>query len=391
MEAEAASEILLADQGLRDQDADSVSQRILDEQQTLTSLDLRGNELTDASCDALAASIVVVPSLRLVDLSDNAITNAGRLTIFRALANARRRCNVLLSGEGVRDILLAVKPPSSVFSGSPSRPSDAPATPERHDSPPPVASQIQRSGASETTRLSPPRIARANSPSALAEQAIADAERAMARSQIPRGSPFVDRVPAKEATRDHINTSHRNSVDATTHTGRDPTPAVHASPSVSAAPDEVRLENRALTSVPTRLGEDRPGRVRPRKIDLSNNTITSLSGLPQSVVQLKAANNSLRDWEGISVLPRLQRLDLSYNQLRQMGPFGICCAIRVLRLKGNAISSLAGIEGAARTLIELDVSDNVLRSVDDIQPLTGCTRLTSVRQHALCSGRSCRW
>ena len=72
----------------------------------------------------------------------------------------------------------------------------------------------------------------------------------------------------------------------------------------SAAADEIRLEGLGLTAVPPRLGEDRPGRVRPRKVDLSDNKLSSLAGLPQSVVQLRAANNVLRDWEGLQTLPR---------------------------------------------------------------------------------------
>lgn len=374
MAVSAASELQLSERGLRDEDAERVGQRILEQQQTLTSLDLRGNELTDAACDALAASIAVVPALRLVDLTDNAITNAGRLTLFRALANARRRCNVLLSGEGVRDILLAVKQAGSSVNSS--QPSDVRATPERHE--PPHATQTQRAPASGSLRLSPPRIERTDSPSALAEKAIADAERAMAW-----GSPFDHRMDSDAAARDRMGASRRRDADTFMDTGAAPTLSARASPSLSTALDEVCLQDRGLASVPSRLGEDRPGRVRPRKIDLSNNAIKSLSGLPQSVVQLKAANNLLRDWEGINTLPRLQRLDLSHNQLHQLGPFGICCAIRVLRLRGNCIGTLAGIEGAARTLIELDVSDNSLRGVDDIQPLTGCTRLMSVRQLAI--------
>lgn len=200
-----------------------------------------------------------------------------------------------------------------------------------------------------------------------------------------RASPFDKRVDVERAVRrDRADSSRRREADTfADRADLGPALAPHSSPSASAALDEIRLQDRGLTAVPSRLGEDRPGRVRPRKIDLSDNMIKSLSGLPQSVVQLKAANNSLRDWDGINTLPRLQRLDLSYNQIHQMGPFGICCAIRVLRLQGNAIGTLAGIEGAARTLIELDVSDNVLRSVDDVQPLTRCTRLTSVRRQSL--------
>jgi hypothetical protein len=228
-----------------------------------------------------------------------------------------------------------------------------------------------------------------------------------------RSSPFDKRVDAEREVRYGTDASRRREADnfsgnedldpalATRASRREadvftndadlePALSSRASPSASAALDEICLQDRGLTAVPSRLGEDRPGRVRPRKIDLSDNMIKSLSGLPQSVVQLKAANNSLRDWEGINTLPRLQRLDLSYNQIHQMGPFGICCAIRVLRLKGNAIGTLAGIEGAARTLIELDVSDNVLRCVDDIQPLTGCTRLTSVRQAGIAAHSNTR-
>jgi hypothetical protein len=385
--ADAASEIRLAAQGLTDAHVEAVGQRILDEQQSLTSLDLRDNELTDGACAALAASIAVVPSLRLVDLSGNEITNAGRLTIFRALANARRRCNVLLSGEGVRDILLAVKQPADGgdVAPSPSRANMAAAAAPRRHEPPPVPTAVRETGASPALgRLQPTRADRADSPTARAEQAIAEAERALARGQPPRGSPFDEHMgeePAEPAAQDPTNTSRRPRAAVFTHPEPEPAPAPRspaAAAAVASALDEIRLEDRGLTTVPTRLGEDRPGRVRPRKIDLSDNELTSLAGLPQSVVQLRAANNSLADWDGIQTLPRLQRLDLSHNQLHQMGPFGICCAIRVLRLKGNSIGTLAGIEGAARTLIELDVSDNLLRSVDDVQPLTGCTRLTSV-------------
>lgn len=76
---------------------------------------------------------------------------------------------------------------------------------------------------------------------------------------------------------------------------------------------------------------------------------------------------------------RLQRLDLSNNQISRLGPFGICCAVRVLRLAGNRIGTLTGIDDIARTLTELDVSRNQLRTVHDIQPLSGCSRLTTVR------------
>ena len=219
----------------------------------------------------------------------------------------------------------------------------------------------------------------ATSPTALAEQAIADAERAMARSEQPRGSPFDDRsagAARATAARESSRADPRNYPEPEPA----PTPERRGAAAAAAGTvrDEVRLEGRGLTAVPARLGEDRPGRVRPRKIDLSDNKLATLSGLPQSVVQLRAAGNLLADWEGVQTLPRLQRLDLSHNQIHHMGPFGICCAIRVLRLKGNRISTLVGIEGVARTLAELDVSDNSLRSVDDIQPLTGCTRLALV-------------
>ena len=286
--AAAATEIRLAAQGLADGDLDGLCQRILEQQQSLTALDLRDNQLTDDGCAALAASIAVVPSLRLVDLSGNGITNAGRLTIFRALASARRRCNVLLRGEGVRDILLAVKPRAedgSARARSPPRVEPAePAEPEPAPAPRPSPRDDAPSPQSRDSA----------SPSRLAEHAIAEAERALARSGDPRASPFSQSYAASPSRR-----------SPTMPTERKPeSPAAEVRTRPSAAADEIRLEGLGLTAVPPRLGEDRPGRVRPRKVDLSDNKLSSLAGLPQSVVQLRAANNVLRDWEGLQTLPR---------------------------------------------------------------------------------------
>ena len=297
--AAAATEIRLAAQGLADGDLDGLCQRILEQQQSLTALDLRDNQLTDDGCAALAASIVVVPSLRLVDLSGNGITNAGRLTIFRALANARRRCNVLLRGEGVRDILLAVKPraedgsprarsPPRVEPGEPAEPAEpepapAPRPSPRDDAPSPQSRESA-------------------SPSRLAEHAIAEAERALARSGDPRASPFSQSYSQPEPAR--ASPSRRSPTRLPTERKPESPVATEVRTRPSAAADEIRLEGLGLTAVPPRLGEDRPGRVRPRKVDLSDNKLSSLAGLPQSVVQLRAANNVLRDWEGLQTLPR---------------------------------------------------------------------------------------
>ena len=99
------------------------------------------------------------------------------------------------------------------------------------------------------------------------------------------------------------------------------------------------------------------------------------------VISIDLADNRLRGEVPpvLEELVSLQRLDLSNNQISRLGPFGICCAVRVLRLAGNRIGTLTGIDDIARTLTELDVSRNQLRTVHDIQPLSGCSRLTTVR------------
>ena len=145
-----------------------------------------------------------------------------------------------------------------------------------------------------------------------------------------------------------------------------------------AGKDTVRLVGRGLTKVPTSLREDAPGRPRVRKVDISRNELTNLVGLPQSVTQLRASCNHITGWDGLQMLPRLQRVDLSDNRLRRIGPVGMCCAIRVLNLRNNRIATIGGVEGLARTLTSLDIANNLLSSVNDVTSLGTCTRLTVV-------------
>eukprot|EP01048_Picozoa_sp_COSAG05_P024151 COSAG05_NODE_5547_length_1145_cov_1.350860_1_plen_262_part_10 len=103
-------ELCFAHDGLTDGGVAAVVREVLSLGEGLTALDLSGNHITDEGAGELAPALASARCLRLVNLGSNPITDRGRLAIFRALAASRRRCNVLLTGAGVRDILLAVKP-----------------------------------------------------------------------------------------------------------------------------------------------------------------------------------------------------------------------------------------------------------------------------------------
>ena len=122
-DAPVEAELCLAGKGLCDADMGMVAQQILDrgkknlpDERKITYLDLSKNAISDAGCAVLAPVFSSVRSLRLVNLGVNAITEKGRVAIFRALALGRHRCDVMLSGQpGLRmgDILLAVDPQAS--------------------------------------------------------------------------------------------------------------------------------------------------------------------------------------------------------------------------------------------------------------------------------------
>ena len=121
----------------------------------------------------------------------------------------------------------------------------------------------------------------------------------------------------------------------------------------------VDLHERGLSTL--HMLDEFCGRV--EEIDVSNNQIRELNGIPRTTRHLNISSNHLSDLTAWDFLHNLQYLDVSDNQLSSVRGFQQLFHLRALRLDGNNIGSLSGLEDL-NGLTYLSMRGNELRSVD---------------------------
>lgn len=118
-----------------------------------------------------------------------------------------------------------------------------------------------------------------------------------------------------------------------------------------------------------------------RALDASGNAIRSIAGCARwagALRRLSLRDNCVRD-RSIGAFASLVELDLSRNGLEELPDCSRCPALRVVRLRGNSISSLAGASDALpATTTHLDLRENDLADVEEFAHLRYFPRLTDL-------------
>ncbi|KAK4130328.1 hypothetical protein BT67DRAFT_465119 [Trichocladium antarcticum] len=98
-------------------------------------------------------------------------------------------------------------------------------------------------------------------------------------------------------------------------------------------------------------------------LDVSNNNIRNLAGIPSSVLHLRMMHNQLSSLTAWGHLMNLQYIDVSNNHLTSLAAFASLVHLRSLRADNNQISSLDGIK-FHKGLQTLRVRGNLVRVVN---------------------------
>ena len=99
------------------------------------------------------------------------------------------------------------------------------------------------------------------------------------------------------------------------------------------------------------------------ELDVSDNKIGELNGVPNSVRQLNIRGNCLSDLAAWNTLYNLQYMDVSENNLHSVRGFHSLVHLRSLKADHNEIRNLNGLEDLDG-LISLSLRGNMLRAVD---------------------------
>ena len=102
---------------------------------------------------------------------------------------------------------------------------------------------------------------------------------------------------------------------------------------------------------------------RVEELDVSNNQIGVLEGIPHTVRLLDIRGNCLSDLAAWDSLQNLQYLDVSSNKLGSLKGFQCLVHLRALKAENNEMESWDGLEGLDG-LISLSLKGNKLRIVD---------------------------
>ena len=102
---------------------------------------------------------------------------------------------------------------------------------------------------------------------------------------------------------------------------------------------------------------------RLEELDVSDNQIRDLNGIPDTVRELDIRSNCLSDLVAWDPLRNLQYLDVSYNQIPSLHGFQSLVHLRSLKANGNEIDSISGIEHL-NGLTELSLRSNKVREVN---------------------------
>lgn len=98
-------------------------------------------------------------------------------------------------------------------------------------------------------------------------------------------------------------------------------------------------------------------------LDASNNAVSHLDGVPQSVRNLRMTHNGLSELTAWRQLMNLQYIDISNNQIKSLSAFQDLVHLRTLRADNNQITSLDGIK-FHDSLQVLRVRGNLIKYVD---------------------------
>ena len=121
----------------------------------------------------------------------------------------------------------------------------------------------------------------------------------------------------------------------------------------------VNLRDRNLKTL--HMLDELCGRV--EQLDVSDNQIGELNGIPDSVRQLNIRGNCLSDLAAWHSLYNLQYMDVSNNSLQCLKGFHSLIHLRTLKADNNQIDSLSGVEDLDG-LISLSLRGNRLRIID---------------------------
>ena len=99
------------------------------------------------------------------------------------------------------------------------------------------------------------------------------------------------------------------------------------------------------------------------ELDVSNNKIGELNGIPSTVRRLNIRGNCLSDLAAWNSLYNLQYMNVSENNLQSVKGFHSLVHLRALKADHNEIRSLNGLEDLDG-LISLSLRCNTLRAVD---------------------------
>jgi len=102
---------------------------------------------------------------------------------------------------------------------------------------------------------------------------------------------------------------------------------------------------------------------RVEELDVSNNQVCELNGIPRSVRLLNIRGNCLSDLAAWHSLQNLQYLDVSGNQLSSLEGFSCLIHLRALKADNNEMESLDGVDDLDG-LTDLSLQANKLRAVD---------------------------
>ncbi|KAL8275042.1 hypothetical protein Esti_001098 [Eimeria stiedai] len=120
-------------------------------------------------------------------------------------------------------------------------------------------------------------------------------------------------------------------------------------------------------------------------VDVSDNKLASLYPLrlAANLVLLNASRNAVTSAAELSANHKLEHVDLSLNSIDTLGDWQYNPRLRVLRMRGNRLSSFADANFKANNLLrELDISNNEVTSLEHL-PVLRCLDTLNVGYNKL--------
>eukprot|EP00759_Apiculatamorpha_spiralis_P026267 PhF_6_TR29321/c0_g1_i1/m.43024 len=112
-------------------------------------------------------------------------------------------------------------------------------------------------------------------------------------------------------------------------------------------------------------------------LDLSNNRLQTLRGLPITLTKLLVAHNNLASLEGLAPLVTLQTLDVSHNALYSLEGLPRTSALTDLNVSHNRLATLHGIENSVGLRV-FNAQHNYVQNIEHLQPLESTPLLRSI-------------